>query len=383
MIYLDNAATTFPKPEEVYQAMDQANRNLSVNAGRGSYKKALEAESLIEETRKELLKLVKSSGYEKAVLTGSATLALNIILKGINWKENDIVYVSPYEHNAVARTLHHIQKEKKIILRMLPLHPENLAIDLERMKDLFLQYPPVCVCCTHVSNVTGYKLPVREIFEVAKEYQAVTVLDASQSFGLLPISMQEIPADFIAFAGHKTLYGPFGIAGFIDRNTVPLQTVLTGGTGTDSLNLEMPKALPNHYEAGSKNIVAIAGLHQALKLLNQEAIYQKEIHLTKELVNRLQTIEGLELYLPKDYETNQISVVSFNILGYQANEVGTILDKDFDIAVRTGYHCAPWIHHYLKDEGYHGTVRVGLGQFNTPEEIEKLAEAVEELAEEV
>ncbi len=382
MIYLDNAATTFPKPESVYEKIDWANRNIGVNAGRGSYQSALQAENIIEETRKKLLELVKSNGYEKAVLTSSATLALHIILYGITWKENDIVYLSPFEHNAVARNLYQIQKQKNIILRELPLKPEKTEIDLEKMKDLFVQHPPKCVCCTHVSNVTGYQLPVREIFHVAKEYQAVTVLDASQSFGLLPLSMQEIQADFIAFAGHKTLYGPFGIAGFIDRTTIRLQPVLAGGTGSDSLNLEMPESSPNRYEAASKNIVAIAGLHQALQVLDQEKIYQKEKQLSQKLIQRLQKISGVELYLPPEYETKHIGVVSFNIAGYQANEVGTILDKDFDIAVRTGYHCAPFIHKYLHDEKYLGTVRVGLGQFNTTEDIEQLAEAVEELAEE-
>lgn len=377
MIYLDNAATTYPKPEEVYQKIDWANRNIAINVGRGSYKVAQEASRLIEDTRKQLIELVHGIGIEHAVLLPSATIALNVILNGLLFSDGDVIYVSPYEHNAVARTLYRISTIKNLHIEELPLK-ENFEIDMDKVKYLFMKNKPSCVCCTHVSNVTGYILPVKEIFEMAKEYGAVTIMDASQSFGLLDIDIKTCKADFIAFAGHKTLYGPLGAAGFVDNSTVSLDTFIVGGTGSESLNLDMPKQAPERYEAASKNIVAIAGLHEALSVLDRNDNYQKEKLLSDYTVEKLTKLKNIILYIPENLDQH-IGVISFNVKGYKAEDVGTILDEDFDIAVRTGYHCAPYIHKYLDDEKYLGTVRVGLGQYNTKNDIDQLIDAISEL----
>lgn len=378
MIYLDNAATTFPKSQLVYETMDWANRTIAVNAGRGSYKLAREATKLIDETRELLLGVVKSSGKEKAILTTSATMSLHIILNGISFSEGDVVYISPYEHNAVARTLDELRRKKKIVIKLLPVVEGKLEIDLDKIRYLFIKDRPKCVCCTHISNVTGYVLPVIDVFTMAKEVGAITVLDAAQSFGLWNIETKKMCADFIVFAGHKTLYGPLGVAGFIDVNGVKLEPVFAGGTGSDSLNLKMPKESPYCYEAASKDIVAIAGLNQALKELNQNENFQRERELTDYLVKKLEEIPGVILYLPDD-DSQHIGVVSFNVEGYKSEDVGTILDEDYEIAVRTGYHCAPYVHELLKDERFLGTVRVGLGKYNTKEEIDKLCVSIETL----
>lgn len=377
MIYLDNAATTYPKPEEVYQKIDWANRNIAINAGRGSYKVAQEASRLIEDTRRRLIDLVHGAGHEHAVLFPSATIALNVILNGLSFSDGDVIYVSPYEHNAVARTLYRISTIKNIYIEELPLK-ENLEIDMDKVKYLFMKNKPSCVCCTHVSNVTGYILPVREIFEVAKEYGAVTIMDASQSFGLLDIDIKKWKADFIVFAGHKTLYGPLGAAGFVDNATVPLDTFIVGGTGSESLNLDMPKQVPERYEAASKNIVAIAGLNEALSVLDRNGNYQKEKLISEYTVEKLKELKNTILYIPEKL-AQHIGVISFNVKGYRAEDIGIILDEDFDIAVRTGYHCAPYIHKYLDDEKYLGTVRIGLGQYNTKNDIDQLIEVISEL----
>ncbi len=278
MIYLDNAATTYPKPEAVYQKMDWANRSIAVNAGRGSYKVAQEASNLIEDTRKKLIEVVHGIGVEAVALTPSATISLNVILNGLAFSNGDVVYVSPYEHNAVARTLHRISREKGIRVEELPLK-ENLEIDLEKTKYEFMKDKPKCVCCTHVSNVTGYISPVEEIFLMAKEYGAITVMDAAQSFGLVDIDVRICKADFIVFAGHKTLYGPLGAAGFVDNSTINLIPFIVGGTGSESLKLDMPQTKPGKYEAASKNVVAIAGLHEALSILNQKENFETEKNL--------------------------------------------------------------------------------------------------------
>ncbi len=377
MIYLDNVATTYPKPEAVYQKMDWANRSIAVNAGRGSYKVAQEASNLIEDTRKKLIEVVHGIGVEAVALTPSATISLNVILNGLAFSNGDVVYVSPYEHNAVARTLHRISREKGIRVEELPLK-ENLEIDLEKTKYEFMKDKPKCVCCTHVSNVTGYISPVEEIFLMAKEYGAITVMDAAQSFGLVDIDVRICKADFIVFAGHKTLYGPLGAAGFVDNSTINLIPFIVGGTGSESLKLDMPQTKPGKYEAASKNVVAIAGLHEALSILNQKENFETEKKLTEYAVERLKTLKEVILYMPKKSE-NHIGVISFNVKNYKSEDIGIILDEDFDIAVRTGYHCAPYVHKYLEDEKYLGTVRIGLGRFNTKEDIDQLVDAISKL----
>lgn len=378
MIYLDNAATTFPKAEEVYRAMDLANRDMAVNAGRGSYQLAREANKLIDNTKELLLRLVNASNQAKVIFTPSVTIALNEILNGIRFEKKDVIYISPYEHNAVARTLRLIEKKKNIKIIEMPLNPDTLEIDIEKLKYLFSKDRPTCVCSTHVSNVTGYILPVREIFQLAKEYDAITVMDSAQSMGCIEIDSSSYNADFIAFAGHKTLYGPFGIAGFIDVNQIDLDEYIVGGTGSDSLNLDMPKQSPSKYESASSNIVAIAGLKAALDELQTEKRSDLEKKLTEYALHKLKNIKGIQLYVPENLEFHT-SIISFNIDGYKAEDIGMILDEDFNIAVRTGYHCAALIHKYLKDEEFLGTVRIGIGRFNTVADIDCLFNSLNEI----
>lgn len=374
-IYLDNAATTFPKSENVYRAMDEANRQYAINAGRGSYRLARKANEVIDDTKKRLLTLVKAPVSAKVVFTPSITIALNEILQGITWKKGDVVYVSPYEHNAVARTLNKISQEYQIEIKLMPL-TEEYEINLELLNDLFVTDRPKCVCCTGVSNVTGYILPTKEIFMVAKAIGAITVLDSAQSLGLIEQSMENI--DFLAFAGHKTLYGPLGIGGFIDNSEIKLKQVIVGGTGSNSLVLSMPEDSPNRYESSSPNIVAIAGLNAALRELNVNENFQSEYGITQYATEKLLEIPNIKLY-KSGLLDSYIGIISFNVrnAGLSAEDIGNILDEEFGIAVRTGYHCAPYIHKLIGDMEYNGTVRVGLGKYNTKEDIDALCDALE------
>lgn len=378
MIYLDNAATTFPKPEPVYTELDRVTRTLMVNAGRGSYALAKEASRLIDDTRVKLRRLTGLDENADVIFSPSVTIALNQILNGISWKKGDVVYVSPYEHNAVARTIQSISKSHGIIVEELAIDEETLEINLDKVKYQFSRQNPSAVICNHVSNVTGYILPVREIFSESKKYNAITILDSAQSLGLIPINASTLNLDFLAFAGHKTLYGPFGVGGFINIHNISLDTYITGGTGSDSLNLAMPSGGTGRYEAASPNLAAIGGLNKAIQILDIDKNLSHEKELTQYLVGQFQNNNKLELYAPANPE-NHIGIVSFNIKGLLAEDTGTILDEDYDIAVRCGYHCAPFIHKYLKDEKYLGTVRVGLGMFNTKDDIDRLVEAVEEI----
>lgn len=376
MIYLDNAATSFPRPEQVYAEMDRANRSLSLNAGRGGYRAAREAAGMIEETRNMLADLLHCAGCADIVFTPSVTQALNQVLRGLDLAAGSVIYVSPYEHNAVARTVESIREKTGCEVRLLPLD-DTMKMDLQKMDYLFHEKAPSAVVCTVISNVTGYRLPVEQIFAKAKEYGAVTIADAAQAAGLIPIDFSELHADVVCFAGHKTLCGPFGVGGFAIRKGLILEPVLTGGTGSDSLNLRMPQETPHRYEAGSENIVAVAGLRAALRWLKDYPHEDRIKELTERLISGLSALDKVTvLGTPSE---NPYGIVSFVVEGYESADVGMILDDEYDIAVRTGYHCAPYIHEYLQDIPYAGTVRAGIGPFNTKEDIDALVEAVESL----
>lgn len=376
LIYLDNAATTFPKPEAVYLTMDEVNRHHAVNAGRGAYRKAKYASEIVAETKKALRNLVGADSSAPVVLCPSVTVALNQIINGLELRENSFVYYSPYEHNAVARTLNYLANKKSINLRELPMNDTTGEIEIEKLPYVFSKEIPAAIFCTHISNVTGYILPVDEIFNEGKRYGSINVLDTAQSLGLIECDVRKNKEiDIIAFAGHKSLYGPFGVGGFINVGYVPMSEFIVGGTGSDSLNLEMPEGNEARYESASSNVVAISGLKAALGVLDVNKIYEHEKKLTEYLLEKLLALPCVKVFVPND-RTKHIGIVSFVVEGYKSEDVGMILDEDFNIAVRTGYHCAPYIHKHLKDEKYLGTVRVGIGQYTTKEDIERLLSAI-------
>lgn len=377
MIYLDNAATTFPKPEIVYKSMDDMNRQ-AVNSGRGEYKAAQRMSQIISDTKQKIRKLVKADINVPVVFSPSITIALNQIINGLDLVGGGNIYVSPYEHNAVARTVAHVSKNTGMNVIEMPLNA-SYEIDIDKLKYLFAKEKPRYIFCTHVSNVTGYILPVKEIFDEGKKYDSVNILDSAQSLGLLPINSQNLNVDIIAFAGHKTLYGPLGIGGFLNITGVKLKTFITGGTGSDSLNLEMPAGAETRYEPASANIVAIAGLQAALTCLDQEAVFNHEKQMTEYLIEKLMNIKGVRILGPKDTE-QRIGIVSIVFDNFASDDAGMILDEDFDIAVRTGYHCSPYIHKYLNDQSKRGTVRISLGQFNSLADINKLIVAIKDIA---
>ena len=377
MIYLDNAATTFPKPEEVYQAVDYTQRNMAVNVGRGSYKVASDAMKIVDETRYLMAELLGVENPNNVVFAPSATVAANQIIMGLEWDEYKTVYITPFEHNAIARPLHLMQERYNFEIVLLPFDSETQELDKEEAKNLFLQNPPDYVFANHISNVTGAIVPIEEIAELAKQYNAVVVVDASQSAGLKSINMKKANIDYVVFAGHKNLYASWGIGGFVSASDTQLTTTLAGGTGSDSLNLNMASDLPMGFEVGSANIIAISSLNASLKWLKatgMSVIADKKAKLMEYLIQGLRNA-GVKMYLP----THHTSVLSFNVDGYSANDVGTILSEEYDVAVRTGYHCAPYIHDLIDSYPYGGTVRVSVGYFNTKEDIDLLLDGIRSL----
>ena len=376
MIYLDNAATTFPKPEIVYKAVDEGMREYSFNAGRGAYAASRLACKAIDATRRKVGLLARTPNSH-VVFTSSATEALNEIIYGLCLGEGDVVYVSPFEHNAIVRPLHRLVSSCGVVMKLLPFDERTWEFDESEFKAQLSVDRVKAVFVSHVSNVTGYVLPYQAVFSCARAAGAVTVLDASQSFGVLDVDASI--SDYIVFAGHKSLYGPFGVAGFIMNGEHRLAPVKAGGTGSDSLNPEMPSEIPFRYEAGSPNVVAIKGLSAALDWLKVEDVKGVEEDLTRYLLQAMAELPSLKMFLPQVPDVNLFSIVSFVVPGYTASQVGEILDEEFDIAVRTGYHCAPFVHNFIHSREYYGTIRVSIGYFNTRDDIDKLIQALQSL----
>lgn len=291
MAYFDNAATTYPKPEVVYTFMDEFYRANGASVGRGNYEKAMSVSHLLQGTRKRLQKLLNCYA-KQVVFTPTATIALNIILQGLFHGERKTVYITPFEHNAVTRTLHHFEGENTVEVFELTVS-RDLQYDLDAIKRQFSDHKPDVLIMSHASNVCGLVAPVEALSVMAKEYGAVVIVDMAQTAGLIPCNIGLETIDFAVFAGHKTLYGPTGISGFVMNPDVTLKPVFFGGTGYDSANQDMPSSLPERFEMGTMNSSGIAGLNAALRWIDQTGI---EVIAKKEEENRNRLIDLLGRY---------------------------------------------------------------------------------------
>ena len=377
MYYFDNAATTFPKPEEVYAKMDNFYRNYGVNVGRGQFKEASIANKLLEDTRKMMLDLVCANSCYYCVFTSSATEAMNIILQGIQWSKDMNVYITPFEHNAILRTLHYLKNKYEINIITLYPDKETLEYDFDNIRNQFEKFKPNVVVMTHASNSFGNINPVERIFQLAKSYDALTVCDMAQTMGLLDFNIVSSKADYVVFAGHKTLYGPLGIGGYITNKGLSLSPLIYGGTGLESQNLNMPEVMPTKYEAGSHNIQAVSGLYASLlwiKKIGISNIRKKEKETTEKLLSILNNYTNIEI-IRGNNEDNNIGVVSCLFDGYSSDSIGQVL-SDNDIAVRTGLHCAPNAHKFM-DTFPAGTVRFSISYFTTDEDLSALDDVLE------
>jgi cysteine desulfurase family protein len=372
--YFDNAATTFPKPEIVYSYMDSFYRQQGGNSGRGQYKLAAIASKMISETRGSLQTLLQCKNKD-VVFTPSATIALNMVIQGMMSDVIQTVYITPFEHNAVTRVLHHFEKKNQIVVKQLEV-TKTCTYDLNLIQIQFEKLKPDMVIVSHASNVCGLVAPVLEIFNIAKKYDAITITDIAQTAGLLPLNTGNELIDFATFAGHKTLYGPFGIGGFVKKKNCNPLPILFGGTGIESANQDMPETIPVKYEPGSQNSIATAGLYAALKWFtqNQDIIRKKENTNHKRLIELLKQYDFIHIVGPKD-RSNCIGVVSCVFDNYSADNIGDVLDE-FEIAVRTGLDCSPLAHKFLGTFPA-GTVRFSAGYFTNDVDFEKLKGAFE------
>jgi len=376
--YFDNAATTYPKPEEVYSFMDSFYRENGGNAGRGQYKLASNASRIIAETREMLLELLDCPNKE-VVFTPSNTIAMNMVLQGSITADVRNIYISPFEHNAVTRVLHHFEALGSICINVIPINA-NFSYDLSRIEEAFTRLPPDMVIISHASNVCGLVAPVSAIMHLAKLHGAITVVDIAQTAGLVSANLGSEDIDYAVFAGHKTLYGPIGIGGFIKKTTLNPQPVLFGGTGVESANQDMPKDSPARYELGSQDIHAISGLYAALKwfLQHKTEIIDVEEKNHRRLLELLQSYSNITVVGPKDRDTC-IGVISCVFDGYSSDNISDVLDR-FDIAVRSGLHCAPIAHKTLSTFPA-GTVRFSASYFSQDIDFSKLKEALDYIEE--
>lgn len=375
MAYFDNAATTYPKPDVVYNFMDKFYRTSGANAGRGSYGLAQNAGRMIDETRT-LVKDILHCSSKQVIFTPSATIALNIILQGLLHCGVTRVYISPFEHNAVTRILHSYETTGIIKVYQLAL-TSDFKYDIKRIRYQFDEHSPDIVVISHASNVIGLVAPIEDLFALAKKYGAYTVADMSQTAGIVDCNVGLSVFDFAVFAGHKTLYGPTGISGFVMNPEVKLPTTLFGGTGVESANPDMPDGLPERFEMGTLNIVGIAGLNAALKWINKNGI---DAIATQEAKNREKLLAVLQRYnwlkvVGNVIGNRYVGIVSCLIDGISSDSAGMIFNSQ-DIAVRTGLQCAPLAHRFLNTFPA-GTIRFSVGYFNSDQDFADLKKALD------
>jgi cysteine desulfurase family protein len=374
VIYLDNAATTWPKPEAVYRAIDMAMREHGANPGRGAYRMSVEAESLVDETRQAIARFFNAPSRERVIFTLNGTDALNMALKGLV-KPNDRVVTGPFEHNSVTRPLHALQRAG---VQVAAARSNALfGIDLDHFRGLCREHVDFVVI-SHVSNVTGCVAPIKEIARITHAQGGLLILDAAQSAGELDIDMQELGVDVLAAPGHKGLYGPMGTGILVLSAALPVRPFREGGTGVQSENPEQPSDYPWRLEAGTSNLPGIAGLAEGLRFIRSVgvgAIATNAARLAPRLADQLRKVDGVSVFCDPAPRTG---VVSFRLAATDIALTGTILDSAFGIAVRTGLHCAPAAHRAIGTFP-HGTVRASFGKFNTESDVDALVAAVRQI----
>lgn len=374
MAYFDNAATTYPKPDIVYSFMSDFYKSNEGSAGRGNHEGAVSAGKLIAQTKLRIQELLHCPA-KQVIFTPTATIALNMIIQGIIKSGVVNVYISPFEHNAVTRTLHSFEKQEIIKVHELTVTPD-LNYDLERIRYQFENVSPELIILSHASNAFGLIAPAEEVFTIAKRFNAITVLDMAQTAGLVDINVGMEIFDFVVFAGHKTLYGPTGISGFVMNPDILLPPILFGGTGYDSANQDMPSSLPEKYEMGTQNIIGIAGLYASLGWIASvgvDKLRKKEDENRKRLLDILSDYSFIKV-IGNNPNQKYVGIVSCIIEGMSSDSAGPIFNKA-DVAVRTGLQCAPLAHRFMHTYPA-GTIRLSTNYFTNEDDFKALDEVL-------
>lgn len=380
-IYLDNAATSWPKPASVYDAVDRYLRSNGAPAGRGAYREAVEVERVVKDTRKRVANLLGESDAQRIIFTSNGTDSLNLAIHGL-LRAGDHVVTTVCEHNSVLRPLRELERIAGVDVTRVEcgsdgtVEPMAFTSAMKSNTKLFV--------LTHASNVTGAIQPAEEIGAIAKSHGIRFLVDAAQSLGHIPVLPKQLNADLVAAPGHKGLLGPLGtgilyIAPGVEEH---LQATRQGGTGTTSESDQQPETLPDKYESGNHNVPGIIGLGAALAYLAERSLddlRQHEQQLTARLLDGFRLTNNVTIHGPQQAE-RRVGVVSITIDGYDPQEVATMLDAAYSVQVRSGFHCAPLMHSSQGTRRQGGTIRFSIGAFTTIEQIDHAIRAVGEIA---
>ena len=379
LIYLDNSATTFPKPAVVYDFMCDFYRKHGVNPGRSGFDAALETEEVIMNTRKMLTKLFNGTDYTRLTFSDTATDSLNIVLQGLAL-QGDHVVTTKLEHNSVLRPLYHLEQDNRIEVTRVPFDSHGY-VDPEDIRKA-IRSNTKFVIVNHCSNVIGTIQAVEEIGKICREAGVYFVVDGSQSAGAVPVDMKKMNIDVFVFTGHKCLMGPTGIGGSYVMENVSIKQTRFGGTGVRSAQKTHLDEYPYRLECGTLNLVGVAGLNAGVNWILEQGIekmHEREIMLWNRLRTGVQGLDNVTTYCAES-PINKNPVLSLNIKGFDSGDVGTMLDVDYNIACRTGLQCAPLVHEVLGTDKIHGTVRLSIGPFNSIEHIDAAVNAISEIS---
>lgn len=377
LIYMDNAATTYPKPESVYTAVDYFNRNLGGNPGRGSHQATLKAGSILLDAREALARLFNIKDSEQIAFTANITDSLNIALKGFLHPGDHVISTS-MEHNAVARPLYSLSQQG-VEWTAVPGAADG-SLDPEDIRKAIKPNTRM-ICMLHASNLTGTIMPIAQVGKICRENGLIFVVDSAQSAGILPLDVVEQNIDILAFTGHKGLLGLQGTGGLYVSPGVEIKPLKEGGTGSFSEHLEHPEFMPDRLESGTPNTPGIVGLLAGVEFIHQtgrEDIRQHEQKITEMLLGGLREIKGIKLYGPCDSK-RQTAVIAFNIDEVDCGELSMQLDYQYGIVTRSGLHCAPLAHQVIGTLES-GACRLSPGYFTTEAEVETVIRAIHSLA---
>jgi cysteine desulfurase family protein len=377
IIYLDNAATSWPKPPSVWEAMERNMIESAANPGRGSHEMAVKASRAVFEARKRLARLFRVNNPNDIAFTMNTTHALNLAIQGL-LKPGDHVIATSLEHNSVRRPLEALKRKIGIDVTYVPTDTKGM-LKREAVEEAITARTKL-IAVTHSSNLLGTIIPISEIGEIARRRNIKLLVDSAQSAGVLPIDVEGMGIDLLAFPGHKGLMGPQGTGGLYIHPDMELEPLMHGGTGSKSEAPEQPDIRPDRYEAGTPNTVGLAGLSEGVNFVLKEttqAIHAKELQLTFELMEGLQRIPGITLLGP-DLGEERTAIVSFLLDGVDPSELAFLLDQQFGIAVRSGFHCTP-LGHETAGSYETGAVRASPGYFTQKSEIVSMIDAVTEI----
>jgi cysteine desulfurase family protein len=371
--YLDNAATSWPKPETVPQAIDHFMRQVGATPGRGGHRREEEAARIADEARSTLAELFHAPDPSGVVFTLNATQAINMAMKGL-LRPGDHVVTSSIEHNAMWRPLKALER-RGVAISAVACAPDGTldpaAVEAALRPDTRL------IAMLHASNVLGTILPIAEVGQIARRHGIPCLVDAAQTAGAYPIDVEAMGVDLLAFAGHKGLYGPHGTGGLVVRPGLVLETWVEGGSGIESEPETMPETLPLRLEAGTQNAAGIAGLLAGARFVLEQGVDRiraHEMEMAALLIQALQDISGLTILGPRELE-RRTAVVSVTVEGYAPEQLAAVLDQVFDVATRAGLHCAPQAHRTAGTLTC-GALRFSPGYFTTRDEIEYTAKAL-------